>query len=52
MWLVKNKLALNAKKYEFLLVGSKNRIRKIDVPDVCIGTNVIKKVTQIRHLGI
>ena len=51
-WLGKNKLALNVKKCEFLLVGSRNRIRKIDVPDVCIGINVIKRVTKIRYLGI
>ena len=51
-WLTKNKLALNAKKCEFLLLGSRKRIKDAVVPDVTIRARKIQRVSCLRYLGI
>ena len=51
-WLVNNKLALNAKKCECLLVGSRKRIKDAVVPDVIIGKEKIQRVKCVKYLGI
>ena len=51
-WLTRNKLALNAKKCEFLLIGSRKRIKTAVVPDVTIGMNTIQRVRCLKYLGI
>ena len=43
-WLTKNKLALNAKKCEFLLLGSRKRIKDAVVPDVTIRARKLQRV--------
>ena len=51
-WLTKNKLALNAKKCEFLLLGSRKRIKDAVVPDITIRARKIQRVSYLRYLGI
>ena len=51
-WLTKNKLALNAKKCEFLLLGSRKRIKDAVVPDVTIRARKIQRVSCLRYLGV
>ena len=43
---------LDAKKCEFLLIGSRKRIKTAVVPDVTIGMNTIQRVRCLKYLGI
>ena len=51
-WLTENKLALSAEKFEFLLLGSRKRIKDAVVPDVTIRARKIQRVSYLRYLGI
>ena len=46
-WLIRNKLALNARKCEFLLVGSRRRLNSISVPSVKIKGEVQSRIIII-----
>ena len=52
-WLACNKLKLNITKCEFLLVGTRNRIQKID-KDLTVSVNgeLLKRVNSTKYLGI
>ena len=50
--MIRNKLALNARKCEFLLIGSRRRLNSIHVPSVKIKDNVINRVTHFKYLGV
>ena len=47
MWLLANKLTLNAKKTEFMLIGSRQRL----CPILSIGSEAIKRVSSTKTLG-
>ena len=54
-WLLVNKLTLNVKKTEYMIIGSKRRISKIT--DECqikidIGGKDVKQVTSAKGLGV
>ena len=51
-WLTQNKLALNTKKCEFLLIGSRKRIKDAIVPGVSIKENTIERVRSLKYLGV
>ena len=51
-WLKINKLVLNVKKCEFLLIGSKKRLKNAVVPDVLIQNTPISRVTHCKYLGV
>ena len=51
-WLKMNKLALNVKKCEFLLIASKKRLKNAVVPDVLIQNIPISRVTHCKYLGV
>ena len=52
VWLHDNKLALNAKKCEFLMIGSRKRIKQASVPSVYIGQKQIQRVRKCKYLGV
>ena len=51
-WLVRNKLALNARKCEFLLLGSRRKLNAVSPPSVKIKDNIINRVTHCKYLGV
>ena len=53
-WLVANKLSLNVAKTEFVLIGSKQMIKKISDshPNVHIENEQIKRVYECKTLGV
>ena len=53
MWLLANKLTLNAKKPEFMLIGSRQRLSQIiSHPILSIGSESIKRVSSTKTLGV
>ncbi len=52
-WLISNKLTLNLKKTEFMLIGSQQRLDKIlETPKILYGEHQIKRVRQKTVLGL
>ena len=52
-WLTANKLTLNATKTEFMIIGSKHNLTKVQTdPIITIGNNNIKRVYKTKSLGI
>ena len=52
-WLLANKLTLNTQKTEYMIIGSRYRLSKIeDDPKIRLGENNIKRVKQAKTLGI
>ena len=53
MWLLANKLTLNAKKTELMLIGSRQRLSQIIAdPILSIGSESIKRVSSTKTLGV
>ena len=50
-WMVSNRLLINDSKTEFLVIGSKHQLAKINVDSIMVGNTVIKSVTSVRNLG-
>jgi hypothetical protein len=52
-WLLANKLTLNTSKTEYMIVGSRQRVSKIDdEAEIKLGDNKIKKVSETKTLGV
>ena len=52
-WLLANKLTLNVKKPEYMLIGSRKRLSQIDSePILSIGSESIKRVPPLKPLGL
>ena len=52
-WLACNKLKLNLSKCEFLLVGTRKRLKKADKNlTISLDGDVIKRVNSTKYLGI
>ena len=53
LWLQTNKLSLNVVKTEYMLIGSRQRLAKLLLkPNVCIGSDPIKRVRDTKILGV
>ena len=50
-WMYQDKLKINDDKTEFLVIGSKHQLQKIDNCSVRVGTIDIKPVSEVRNLG-
>ena len=57
-WLRHNNLSLNAIKTEFMIIGSHQRVRRLDsTPEstpyiIQVGDMMIKRVTKVKYLGL
>ena len=49
--MVSNRLLINDSKTEFLVIGSKHQLAKINVDSIMVGNTVIKSVTSVHNLG-
>merc|ERR1712115_79758 len=51
-WMTKNKLQLNGGKTEAMLVGTNNKLSKIDSQSFKLGDNTIPLVSSVKNLGV
>ena len=52
-WLTSNKLSLNIKKTEFMIIGSRHRLTTIEInPVLTLGGSNMKRVFQKKSLGM
>ena len=51
-WMTKNKLQLNGGKTEAMLVGTNNKLSKIDSKSFKLGDNTIPLVSSVKNLGV
>jgi hypothetical protein len=51
-WMLTNKLKINDSKTEFLILGSKQQLRKITILGVQVGDDVICPVSNVRNLDV
>ena len=51
-WMVTDKLKLNDSKTEFLIIGTKQQLRKINNNKLSVGDSFIESVTTARNLGV
>lgn len=53
LWLQANKLSLNVAKTEYMLIGSRQRLAELPLePNICIGSDPIKRVRDTKILGV
>ena len=50
-WMLANKLKINDGKTEFMMIGSKHNLNKLNINSIKIGDTEIKPVTSLRNLG-
>ncbi len=53
-WLIRNKLSLNVKKTDFMIIGSSQKLNRIANSDINIHINGerIQRVNECKHLGV
>ena len=51
-WMLVNKLKINDSKTEFLILGSKQQLQKVNIKGVQVGDENIEPVTSVRNLGV
>ena len=52
-WLLANKLTLNIKKTEYMLIGSRHRLKDIQIdPKITLGDTEVNRVSEKKTLGI
>ena len=52
-WLVSNRLTLNLTKTEYMIIGSRHRLKKIELnPEITIGGKSVKRVKTTKCLGM
>ena len=53
-WMRINKLSLNVCKSEYMIIGHKRQLNRVDgdLPDLVLNNEVIKRVDKTKYLGI
>ena len=50
-WMIKDKLCLNDSKTEFMIVGTRQQLAKVNIDQLCVGESSIVPVTSVKNLG-
>ena len=50
-WMVMDRLKLNDKKTEFILIGTKQQLAKVYIDGLVVGASTINPVTAVKNLG-
>ncbi len=50
-WMLANKLKMNDSKTEFIIIGSRQQLDKIQFDSIKVGNSVVKAVESVRDLG-
>ena len=51
-WMIVNQLMVNDTKTEFMLIGSKQQLERVQIPSIKVGADDIEPVTSVRNLGV
>ena len=51
-WMIKEKLCLNDSKTEFIIIGTKQQLAKVNIDSLCVGDTSIVPVTSVKNLGV
>ena len=49
--MIKDKLRMNDNKTEFMIIGTKKQLTKVNIDGLTVGENSIVPVTSVRNLG-
>ena len=50
-WMIKEKLKVNDSKTEFILIGTRQQLAKVDIKGLVVGDATISPVTAVKNLG-
>ena len=50
-WMIKDKLKVNDSKTEFILIGMRQQLAKVDIKGLVVGDATISPVTAVKNLG-
>ena len=50
-WMIEDKLCLNDSKTEFMIVGTRQQLAKVNNDQLCVGESSIVRVTSVKNLG-
>ena len=50
-WMIEDKLRLNDSKTEFMIVGTRQQLAKVNIDQLCVGESSIVPVTLVKNLG-
>ena len=51
-WMIKDKLKVNDSKTEFMLIGTRQQLAKVDIKGLVVGDATISPATAVKNLGI
>ena len=50
-WIIKDKLRMNDSKTEFMIIGTRKQLTKVNIDGLTVGESSIAPVTSVRNLG-
>ena len=50
-WMIKDKLCLNDSKMEFIIIGTRQQLVKVNIDSFCVGDTSIAPVSSVKNLG-
>ncbi|CAB4003826.1 Hypothetical predicted protein [Paramuricea clavata] len=50
-WMLSKKLKLNDDKTEFLIIGTRQQLGKVNIEELCVGSHFIKPSSVVKNLG-
>ena len=50
-WMIKDKLRMNDSKTEFMIIGTRKQLTKVNIDGLTVGESSIVPVTSVRNLG-
>ena len=50
-WMIEDKVCLNDSKTEFMIVGIRQQLAKVNIDQLCVGESSIVPVTSVKNLG-
>jgi len=51
-WMIMDKLKLNESKTEFMIIGTRQQLSKINRNTLLVGSNRFESMTEARNLGV
>ena len=51
-WMIKDKLKVNDSKTEFILIGTRQQLAKVDIKGLVVGDATISPVTAVKNLNL
>ena len=51
-WMIKDKLRLNDNKMEFMIIGTRKQVAKVNIDGLSVGESIIAPLPSVRNLGL